>query len=81
MYHVQVIILSAPALSWDASINMTKVESEFFSDADIYMLGMGGEVSCVFNRYNKANNKYLKSYNPEQESKHIIYLDADNLYG
>ena len=30
---------------------------------------------------NKANNKYLKSYDPKEESKHIIYLDTNNLYG
>ena len=29
----------------------------------------------------KANNKCLKSYEPKQKSKHIIYLDADNSYG
>ena len=23
----------------------------------------------------------MKSYDPKQESKHIIYLDANNLYG
>ena len=34
----------------------------------------------ISNRYSKANNKYLKSYDPKQESKHI-YLDANNLYG
>ena len=33
------------------------------------------------NRYSKTNNKYLKSYDPKQESKHIAYLDANNLYG
>ena len=27
------------------------------------------------------NNTYLQSYDPEHESKHIIYLDANNLYG
>ena len=32
-------------------------------------------------RYIKANNKYLKSYDPKQESKHIMHLDANNLYG
>ena len=32
-------------------------------------------------RYSKANNMYLKYYDPKQESKHIIYLDANNLYG
>ena len=24
---------------------------------------------------------YLKSYDPNQESKHIVYLDTNNLYG
>ena len=43
--------------------------------------GMRGGVSYISNRYSKANNKYLKSYDPKQESKHIIYLDASNLYG
>ena len=28
----------------------------------------------------KPKNKYLKSYDPKQESKHIIHLDANNLY-
>ena len=27
------------------------------------------------------NNRYLKSYGPKQESKHLIYLDANNLCG
>ena len=42
--------------------------------------GTRGEVYYISNRYSKANNKYLKSYDSKQESKHIIYLDADNLY-
>ena len=25
----------------------------------------------------KAINKYLKSYDPKKESKHIVYLDAN----
>ena len=39
-----------------------------------------GGISYISNRYSKANNKYLKSYDPKQKSKHIIYLDANNLY-
>ena len=31
------------------------------------------------NRYTKANNKYLKYYDPKQESEYINYLDANNL--
>ena len=36
-------------------------------------------ISYISNRYNKANNKYLKSYDQKQELKHIIYSDANNL--
>ena len=43
--------------------------------------GMRGAVSYIPDRHSKANNKYLKSYVKKQESKHIIYLDAKNLYG
>ena len=28
-----------------------------------------------------SDHKYLHSYNPKQESEHIIYLDAKDLYG
>ena len=38
-------------------------------------------VSYISKRYSKTNNKYIKSYDPKQESKHIVYLDANNLYG
>ena len=76
--------LSAPVLSWDAMLNLTKVELELITDPDMYIFfeeGVRGGVSYISNRYNKTNNKYLKFYNPKQESKHIIYLDANNLYG
>ena len=42
---------------------------------------MRGGVSYSSKRYSKANNKYLKSYDPKQESKHIIYLDTNNVNG
>ena len=40
-----------------------------------------GGISYISNRSSKDNNKYLESYDPKQESKHIIYLDVNNLYG
>ena len=42
---------------------------------------MRGGVCYIFKRYSKANNKCLKSHDPKQKQKHIIYLDANNLYG
>ena len=40
---------------------------------------MRGGVSYIFKRYIKANNN-LKSYYPKEDSKQIIYLQANNLY-
>ena len=37
--------------------------------------------SFISNRYSKVNNKYLKSYEPKQELKHIIYINVNYLYG
>ena len=57
-------------------LNITKVELELIADPDMYSFfekGMRGGVSYIFNKYSKANNKYLRSYDPKQEPKHIIY--------
>ena len=43
--------------------------------------GTRGRISDIPSIYSKANNKYLKSYDPKQESKHILYLDTNNLFG
>ena len=56
---------------------MTKIELEVISDPDMYIFlekGIRAGTSYFSNRYRKANNKYLKSYDPKQESKHIIYF-------
>ena len=61
-------------------LKMTKIDP----DPDLYIFfekGAKGGISYNSNRYSKANNEYLKSYDPKEESKHIIYLDANNLYG
>ena len=47
----------------------------------LFEKGMRGAVFYISNRYRKTNNKYLKYFNPKQESKHTKYLDAKNLYG
>ena len=73
---------------------MTKVDLELISDADMYLFfekGLRGGASYTSKRYRKSNNKYLNYLcifiyvisicDPKQESKHIIYLGANNLYG
>ena len=53
----------------------TKVELELISDADMRLVvekDMRDGVPCTSKRYSKVNIKYLKSYDPKQESKHYI---------
>ena len=75
--------LRASVLSWDEILKMTKIELELIPDPDMYIFfekGTRGRISYISNRYRKANNKHLKSYDSKQKSKHIIYLDVNNLY-
>ena len=68
---------SAPALSWDAMLNMTKMKLQLIPDPDVYIFFekvMRDGVSYIFNRYSKTNDQYLKSYDTKQESRHIMYL-------
>ena len=43
--------------------------------------GMRGAISYISKRYSKANNKYMKCYDSSEESKFVMYLDGNNLYG
>ena len=65
--------LSLPGLSWYSMLKMTKIKLELIPVLDMYIFcekGTRGRISYISNRYSKAINKYLKSYDPKQESKH-----------
>ena len=75
---------SSPGLSWDAMLKMTRVKLEKIFDIDIYLFTekwFRGGISYIAKRYNEANNKYLKDYDPTKLPKYISYLDMSNLYG
>ena len=75
---------SSPGLSWDAMLKMIEIELELISDIDMHLLiakGMRGGISYITKRHSKGNNKYMKCYDSSIESKFIMYLDANNLYG
>ena len=75
---------TSPGLSWDAMLKMTDIKLELMTDIDMFQFiekGMRGGTSYIANRYGKANNRYMKTYDEKAPSKYIMYLDANNLYG
>lgn len=75
---------SAPGLSWDAMLKHTQINLELLTDPDMlyfFMEGIRGGLSVITKRYIKANNKYMKNYDPTIESSYFVPVDANNLYG
>ena len=75
---------TSPGLAWDACLKETGQELQLLHDYDMLMMferGIRGGISHISKRYAEANNKYMKDYDPDEESTYIQYLDANNLYG
>ena len=63
---------------------MTDLELELFTDVDMHLFGesgIRGGVSMISGRHAVANNTTVPDYDPVRPSTHIMYLDANNLYG
>ena len=53
-------------------LKMTGVELEKISNIDMYLFiekGLRGGISYTAKRHSKANNKYIKNYDPKKPSK------------
>ena len=76
--------LSLPGLAWQACLKKTNVKLELLTDYDMLLMveeGIRGGICHAIHKHAKANNKYMKNYDKNEESSYIQYLDANNLYG
>ena len=71
-------------MAWDAALKLTGVTLELFDNEEMYSFierSIRGGVSQISKRYAKANNKYCQEFDSMKPITHLIYLDANNLYG
>ena len=76
--------VSLPRIAWQTCLKKTNIELELLTDYDMLLMveeGIRGGICHSIHRYAKANNKYMKNDNNNEESPYIQYLDANNLYG
>ena len=79
-----IYLVSKPGLAWPACLKKTGVKLELITDYDMILMiekGIRGGICQATHRYAKANNKYMKNYDKNNESSYIEYLDANKSMG
>ena len=75
---------TTPGLPWDALFKYTGIKLELLTDSYHHLLiekGMRGSISMTWKRHAKANNPGVPGYDPNEQHNHIMYYDANNIYG
>ncbi|XP_072022076.1 uncharacterized protein [Amphiura filiformis] len=75
---------TSPGLSWDALLKKTEIQLELLTYYDMHLFiekCLRGGIIMVSKRGAKANNILTPDFNPNENPSHIMYLDANNLYG
>ena len=76
---------STPHFTLDAFLKRSNIELDLIMDPNMYLFlkkGIRGGLSMVSKRHSRANHAGLKDlFNPNETVRHILYIDANNLYG
>ena len=68
---------SSPELNWDAMLEIIGIKFELISDIDKHLFtekGLRGGISCICERFSKANNKYMKNYDLQKKVNSLCIL-------
>ena len=75
----------ASGVAWKACLKKTGIRLELLLDPNMLLMferGIRGGITQSIHRWAKANNPYMgSSYNPNESTKYLQYLDTNNLYG
>ena len=75
---------TSPGLSWDVLLKKADVELKLLIDYDEHLFieeGLRGGISMVSKCHTKANNPHVDGYDSIKPNSHILYLNANDLYG
>ena len=75
--------LTGPQFSYAALLKMTGINLELLSDIDMHQMierGVRGGYCGTVQRFAKANNQYMPSFDPTRESSYLLYVDKNSLY-
>ena len=78
-----VYFLSALGLAWQACLKKTGKKIELITDVDMLLMiekGIKRGICHSVYRHAKANSKYMKIHDKNNEPSYIIYMDGKNLY-
>ena len=73
-----------PGFSWQAALKYTGVELELLTDPEMHLFfenAIRGGISVAIKRQAVANIPHMEGYDKDLPTRHIIDLDANNLYG
>ena len=76
-----VYYFGTPGIAWDACLKISKQRLELITDPDMYLFierAKRGGMFFIGHRYAKANNKYMKNFDPKKESCYLMYFYANS---